>query len=61
MRIGINATTQLGRSDIAGFTQHALAAEADGFSSYWLGKRLTDKLTGPYQELCLPKELRVAK
>ncbi len=38
MRIGINATTQLGRSDIAGFTQHALAAEADGFSSYWLAE-----------------------
>jgi F420-dependent oxidoreductase-like protein len=38
MRIGINATTQLGRSDIAGFTAHALAAEADGFSSYWLAE-----------------------
>lgn len=38
MRIGINATTQLGRSDVAGFTQHALTAEADGFSSYWLAE-----------------------
>ena len=38
MRIGINATTQLGRADIAGFTRHALEAEADGFSSYWLAE-----------------------
>jgi len=38
MRIGINATTQLGRSDIAGFTEHALAAQAAGFSSYWLAE-----------------------
>ena len=38
MRIGINATTQLGRADIAGFTAHALEAEADGFSSYWLAE-----------------------
>jgi 5,10-methylenetetrahydromethanopterin reductase len=38
MRIGINATTQLGRADIAGFTAHALAAQADGFASYWLAE-----------------------
>lgn len=38
MRIGINATTQLGRADIAGFTEHALAAEQAGFSSYWLAE-----------------------
>ena len=38
MRIGINATTQLGRADIDGFVEHALAAEADGFSSYWMAE-----------------------
>jgi 5,10-methylenetetrahydromethanopterin reductase len=38
MRIGINATTQLGRSDVAGFTEHALAAQEAGFSSYWLAE-----------------------
>ena len=38
MRIGINATTQLGRLDVAGFTRHALDAESDGFSSYWLAE-----------------------
>ena len=38
MRIGINATTQLGRADVAGLTRHALTADADGFSSYWLAE-----------------------
>lgn len=38
MRIGINATTQLGRSDVAGFTEHAVAAQEAGFSSYWLAE-----------------------
>jgi len=38
MRIGINATTQLGRLDVAGFAEHALAAESEGFSSYWLAE-----------------------
>ena len=38
MRIGINATTQLGRLDVAGFTEHALAAQAAGFASYWLAE-----------------------
>jgi len=38
MRIGINATTQLGRSDVSGFTEHALAAQTAGFSSYWLAE-----------------------
>jgi len=38
MRIGINATTQLGRSDVAGFVQHARTAETDGFASYWLAE-----------------------
>ena len=34
MRIGINATTQLGRSDIAGFTQHALTANLDSTTRF---------------------------
>ncbi len=38
MRIGVNATTQLGRSNVAGFTEHALAAQEAGFSSYWLAE-----------------------
>ena len=41
MRIGINATTLLGRADIAGFVEHARAAEAAGFSSYWLAEHPT--------------------
>lgn len=41
MRIGINATTLLGRADIGGFVEHALAAEAAGFSSYWLAEHPT--------------------
>lgn len=38
MRIGINATTRLGRSSVADFVEHALACEAAGFSSYWLAE-----------------------
>ena len=38
MRIGINATTQLGRADVAGFTEHAMAAQEAGFASYWLAE-----------------------
>jgi 5,10-methylenetetrahydromethanopterin reductase len=41
MRIGINATTLLGRADIAGFVEHARAAEGAGFSSYWLAEHPT--------------------
>lgn len=41
MRIGINATTLLGRADPAGFVEHAVAAEAAGFSSYWLAEHPT--------------------
>jgi F420-dependent oxidoreductase-like protein len=41
MKIGINATTLLGRADPAGFVEHALAAEAAGFSSYWLAEHPT--------------------
>lgn len=38
MKIGINATTQLGRLDVHGFAEHARVAEAEGFSSYWLAE-----------------------
>ncbi|MFK7916531.1 MAG: TIGR03564 family F420-dependent LLM class oxidoreductase [Ilumatobacter sp.] len=38
MKIGINATTQLGRADIAGFTAHAIEAQQAGFASYWLAE-----------------------
>jgi len=41
VRIGINATTLLGRADIAGFVEHALAAETAGFGSYWLAEHPT--------------------
>ncbi len=41
MRIGINATTQLGRTGPAGFVEHAVAAERAGFSSYWLAEHPT--------------------
>lgn len=41
MRIGINATTLLGRADPAGFVEHAVAAEEAGFSSYWLAEHPT--------------------
>ena len=41
MKIGINATTLLGRADPGGFVEHAVAAEAAGFSSYWLAEHPT--------------------
>lgn len=41
MKIGINATTLLGRTDLAGFVDHAVAAERAGFSSYWLAEHPT--------------------
>lgn len=41
MRIGINATTLLGRADMAGFVEHAVEAERAGFSSYWLAEHPT--------------------
>lgn len=44
MKIGINATTLIGRADIAGFVDHALAAERDGFSTYWLAELPTGGL-----------------
>lgn len=41
MKIGINATTLLGRADPDGFVEHAVAAEQAGFSSYWLAEHPT--------------------
>lgn len=41
MKIGLNATTLLGRVGVDGFVEHARAAEADGFSSYWLAENPT--------------------
>ena len=44
MRIGINATGLVGRASIPAFVEHALAAEADGFSSYWVAEHPTGGL-----------------
>lgn len=41
MKIGINATTMLGRTGPAGFAEHAVAAEQAGFSSYWVAEHPT--------------------
>lgn len=38
MKIGLNATTLIGRASIPDFVQHALDAERAGFSSYWLAE-----------------------
>ena len=38
MKIGLNATTLIGRASIPDFVQHALEAEQAGFSSYWLAE-----------------------
>ena len=44
MRIGINATGLVGRASVDAFTTHALTAEADGFSSYWVAEHPTGGL-----------------
>ena len=44
MRIGLNATGLVQRGSVAAFTEHALAAEADGFSSYWVAEHPTGGL-----------------
>ena len=44
MRIGINATGLVGLASIPAFVEHALAAEADGFSSYWVAEHPTGGL-----------------
>jgi 5,10-methylenetetrahydromethanopterin reductase len=38
MRIGINATGLVQRASVEAFVSHARAAEADGFSSYWVAE-----------------------
>ncbi len=38
MRIGINGTPLVGKASVAAVVEHALAAEADGFASYWLAE-----------------------
>ncbi len=44
MRIGINATGLVQRASVEAFTQHAMAAQADGFSSYWVAEHPTGGL-----------------
>ncbi len=44
MRIGINATVLVQRASVAAFVEHAVAAEADGFSSYWVAEHPTGGL-----------------
>ncbi len=44
MRIGINATGLVQRASVEAFTTHAKAAEADGFSSYWVAEHPTGGL-----------------
>lgn len=38
MRIGINATGLVAKANVAAFVEHAKAAEADGFTSYWVAE-----------------------
>lgn len=44
MKIGINATGLVQRASVEAFTKHASAAEADGFSSYWVAEHPTGGL-----------------
>ena len=44
MQIGINATGLVQRASVEAFTAHARAAEADGFSSYWVAEHPTGGL-----------------
>jgi 5,10-methylenetetrahydromethanopterin reductase len=44
MRIGINATGLVQRASVEAFVSHALVAEADGFSSYWVAEHPTGGL-----------------
>lgn len=44
MRIGINATGLVQRGSVDAFVDHALVAEADGFSSYWVAEHPTGGL-----------------
>ena len=38
MKIGINATTLIGRASLPDFVRHAVDAQEAGFSSYWLAE-----------------------
>jgi F420-dependent oxidoreductase-like protein len=38
MKIGLNATTLLGRASVADMAAHAATAEAEGFSGWWLAE-----------------------
>ncbi len=38
MRIGINGTPLVAKASVAAVVEHARAAEADGFASYWLAE-----------------------
>ncbi len=44
MRIGINATGLVQRASVDAFVAHARAAQADGFSSYWVAEHPTGGL-----------------
>ena len=44
MRIGINATGLVQRASVEAFVSHALVAEADGFSSFWVAEHPTGGL-----------------
>lgn len=44
MRIGINATGLVQRASVPAFVEHAKAAEADGFDSYWIAEHPTGGL-----------------
>ncbi len=44
MRIGLNATALVAKASVAAFVDHARAASADGFSSYWVAEHPTGGL-----------------
>ena len=44
MRIGLNATGLLPKASVEAFVEHASAAEADGFESYWVAEHPTGGL-----------------
>ena len=44
MRIGLNATALVAKASVEAFVEHAQAAEADGFESYWVAEHPTGGL-----------------
>ncbi|MDG2113444.1 MAG: TIGR03564 family F420-dependent LLM class oxidoreductase [Actinomycetota bacterium] len=44
MRIGLNATALVAKASVEAFVEHAAAAEADGFDSYWVAEHPTGGL-----------------